>query len=104
MPILTVTPEYLDALAAKQDQAADTAGSAAAAAAHLKTQVWVTHGVACGASNVGFSDAEAARRKAGQAMKQASTSLAAKLRSAANGYTSTDEQTTTAIDRQVRSS
>ncbi|WP_205874293.1 ESX-1 secretion-associated protein [Mycobacterium camsae] len=104
MPDLTVTAGYLEQLAAMQDQAATAAGSAADAASGIKTEVWVTHGVICGASNIAFTGAEEVRRAAGEAMKQASINLAAKLRAAESGYHGTDEQTRASIDQQVVSS
>jgi len=98
---LAVTPEYLNMLAARQDEAAGTAGLAATAAAGLTAEVWVSHGVASGASNAAFAKAEFARRGAGDVMKGSSTDLAAKLRAADDAYGSTDEQASANLDKQV---
>lgn len=104
MPDLTVAPGYLEALAAKQDEAAAVAATAASAASGLGTEVWVTHGVVCGASNTAFTDAEEVRRTAGEAIGQAAASLAARLRAAQDGYSNTDERTCRALDQLMRSS
>jgi Excreted virulence factor EspC, type VII ESX diderm len=101
---LAVTPEYLDTLAAMQDQAADKAGSAATAASDLSGKLWLSHGIASGASNLAFSNAEEARQAAGNAIKKASTELAVKLRAASDAYQATDDQTGENIDKQVRPS
>jgi hypothetical protein len=98
---LVVIPGHLDKLATTQGQASSMAGSAATAASNIKTEVWVTHGVVCGASNVAFTNAEAARRAAGEAMKTVSTGLAVKLRAADDAYQSTDTQAGENIDKQL---
>jgi len=96
-----VKTEHLSKLATTQDQTADELAAATAAASNLSTQVWVSHGVTSGFSNVAFTKAEAARRAAGEAMKEASSSLAGKLRTASDVYQSTDEQAGKNIDKQV---
>jgi hypothetical protein len=101
MADLEVTPEYLSKLATTHDAAASTAESAANAAASLTSDVWVSHGVASGASNVAFAKAEFARRGAGEAMKGSSTDLSAKLRAADDAYAGTDEQAGDNLDNQV---
>jgi len=101
MENLVVNPEHLKGLATTQEVAATKEGAAATAASGIETAVWVTHGVVCGASNVAFTKAEAARRSAGDAMKKTSTNLAEKLRVASTAYESTDQQTGGQIDKQV---
>ena len=98
---LAVTTGYLANLETTQDEAADKAGSAAMVASNLKSELWVSHGVISGASNVAFTNAEAARRAAGEAMKKASTDLAVKLRAARDAYGRTDEQAGQHIDQQL---
>lgn len=104
MADLTVTPGYLETLAAKQDEAASAAGNAAEAAKEFETEIWVSHGVVSQASNHAFSEAVDARRSAGEAMKKASTNLAAKLRAAEAVYHGTDEQASSAIEQQMQPS
>jgi hypothetical protein len=101
MANLAVTPQALGKLATTQDQAANQAGTAAAAASNLEVQVWVSHGIVSGFSNVAFTKAEAARRAVGEAMKNSSTELAEKLRNAKAVYQSTDESTSQNLDKQV---
>jgi hypothetical protein len=98
---LALTASYLDGLSENQDDAANTAGSAARTASGIETSVWVTHGVVSGASNIAFAEAEAARRAAGGAMKKFSADLAVKLRTADEAYQRTDEQAGNNIDRQM---
>jgi len=101
MANLVVDPDYVKKLATTQDEAATKEGSAAGAAANLETALWVTHGVASAFSNVAMTSAENARRKAGEALQQASTDLAEKLRVASTAYVATDEETSATIDKQV---
>ncbi|WP_084298600.1 type VII secretion target [Mycobacterium genavense] len=77
MADLAVTPEHLDSLAIKQDQAATQATTAASAGSNVEIATWVTHGVISGVSNVAFTKAAAARKKTADAMSKASTDLPA---------------------------
>jgi Excreted virulence factor EspC, type VII ESX diderm len=101
MADVTVTPEHLDKLATAQDQASTQAGTAASAADGLEVDLWVSHGVVSGASNVAFTKAAAARKSTGDAMSKASTELAGKLRTAKGVYATTDDQAGENIDKQV---
>ncbi|OMC15306.1 MULTISPECIES: ESX-1 secretion-associated protein [unclassified Mycobacterium] len=101
MADVVVTPEHLDTLATTQDKASTQAASAASAASDLEVQVWVTHGVASGASNVAFTKAASARQAAGEAMSKGSTELAKKLRTAKNVYQSTDDESGKNLNKQV---
>ncbi|MGD1344831.1 ESX-1 secretion-associated protein [Mycobacterium seoulense] len=101
MADVAVTPEHLDKLAITQEQASSQAGTAASAASGLETDVWVTHGVVCAASNLAFTNAANARKSTGDAMSRASTQLADKLRTAKSVYASTDEQSGKNIAQQV---
>ena len=51
--------------------------AASAAASRMAAAVWVTHGVACAPSNIAFTNVEAARRAAREALKQLTAELAA---------------------------
>jgi Excreted virulence factor EspC, type VII ESX diderm len=101
MSDLTVTPDYLDNLATIQDQTADKTGSAATVASGIATDLWVTHGVISGKSNVELISAEAARRSVVEAMQKVSVDLATKLRAAGDAYVGTDGQAAANIDEQV---
>ena len=101
MDELVVDPDYVKQLATTQDEAATKEEAAAGAASNISTSLWVSHGVVCGASNVAVTNAEAARRAAGTALKQASNDLAEKLRVASEAYVNTDEETGEGIDKQV---
>ncbi|MBY0441963.1 MAG: ESX-1 secretion-associated protein [Mycobacteriaceae bacterium] len=103
MADVEITTEHLNQLADKQDQAAAGSGEAAMTASDMKTNLWVSHGVASGPSNDAFTKAERARRHAGIALQNASAALAEKLRTAAAAYTSTDQQTSDNINKQLRS-
>jgi Excreted virulence factor EspC, type VII ESX diderm len=101
MADVVVTSEHLDTLATTQDQASTQAGAAASAASNLEVQVWVSHGVISGASNIAFAKAAAARQSTGDAMSKASTKLAEKLRIAKSVYQSTDDQSGKNLNKQV---
>ncbi|MCV7408882.1 hypothetical protein AWC05_07210 [Mycobacterium florentinum] len=101
MADLAVTPEHLDTLAKKQDQAATQATTAASAGSNVEVATWVTHGIISGASNVAFTRAAAARKKTADAVSKASTDLAGKLRTAKTVYGSADGEASENIDRQL---
>ncbi|SOX53208.1 ESX-1 secretion-associated protein [Mycobacterium ahvazicum] len=101
MTDLAVTPEHLDNLATKQDQASTQAKTAGSAGSNVEVAVWVTHGVISGTSNVAFTKAAAARKKTADAMSKASTGLAGKLRTAKAVYGSADDEAGKSIDRQL---
>ncbi|MGF2947291.1 ESX-1 secretion-associated protein [Mycobacterium sp. Lab-001] len=101
MADLAVTPEYLEKLAKKQDDASGKASDAATAAAKIETAVWVTHGVISGVSNSAFTAAEKVRANAGKNIATAASDLAAKLRTADTVYAGVDEDLGASIDKQV---
>jgi hypothetical protein len=103
MDDVRITTEHLKQLAANHDEAALGSQSATDVASGISKNVWITHGVASSASNSAFTQAENARRNAGERLKRASNELAAKLRDAANAYESTDKQTSENIAKQLRS-
>jgi hypothetical protein len=102
MADLAVTPEHLDSLATKQDQAATQATTAASAGSNVKVATWVSHGIISGASNVAFTNAAEARKKIADTMSQASTGLAGKLRTAKAVYGGADDAAGKSIDKQLR--
>jgi Excreted virulence factor EspC, type VII ESX diderm len=103
MANLTVTPEYLEKIAKRQDEAASEAAGAASAAAGTGSACWLTHGVISGSSNSSIGDTESARQAAGNAIKQASVDLATKLRTAKETYTAVDSELGGNLDKQVLS-
>ena len=102
MSELNVTPPYLEGLAQKHDTAKTDLGMAGEATRGIGKEVWLTHGVICGAANTAIAQAEASRSVASVGMKAVSEDLAEKLRAARGAYESTDEQTGRNIDKQVR--
>ncbi|MBO0677341.1 ESX-1 secretion-associated protein [Mycolicibacterium sp. S2-37] len=103
MANLTVTPDYLEKLAKKQDDAVTEAGGAAGAASGTGTSCWINHGVISGASNSSISTAEDSRAAAGKTISQACSDLAAKLRVARQAYASVDAELGGNLDKQVLS-
>ena len=89
---LRVDPGNLPELATAQDEAASSLEEAAAAPPDLSFQVWVTHGLLCGASAQALKAVKTARDGAFSATKTVSTTLASNLREAEAVYESTDQQ------------
>ncbi|BBZ46760.1 ESX-1 secretion-associated protein [Mycobacterium parmense] len=101
MANLAITPDYLEKLAKKQDDASSKARDAATAASGIETAVWVTHGVISGVSNSAATAAEGVRRGAANNIATAASDLAAKLRTAAQTYTGVDQDTSENLNKQV---
>lgn len=101
MANLSVTPEYLDKLAKKQDDAASAAAEAATTATGVSTSCWVTHGVISGSSNGAFGTTADARKAAGETLQKASADLAGKLRTAKLTYQGVDEDLSENLDKQI---
>jgi hypothetical protein len=101
MKTLTVDPDHLENLASKQDQAKEKIEAGPAAADGIGWDVWWSHGLISVASNVSVSKLEAARRAAGDALKNASVDLAANLRKGKEKYRSTDEELGENLDKQM---
>jgi len=101
MRALTVDPEHLENLASKQDQAKEKFEAGAAATDDIGWDVWWTHGLISAPSNVSVTKLEAARRAAGDALKNASGVLAANIRRGKQKYLSTDEQLGENLDKQM---
>jgi hypothetical protein len=98
---LVVTPNYLEQLATIENQASDNIGSAAEVTKGVSADVWLTHGVGSEPSNIALTRVEGARRAAVEAMQSVCHDLAAKLGTAAEAYTRTDEQAGANIDNQL---
>lgn len=101
MDKLTVTPEYLEDLAIRQDEAAQKSSTAAGATSGIDRDVSHTHGVISDASNHAIACAEEHRRAAAKNIAAASTALAAKLRAIEETYSSADEELAGQIARQL---
>jgi uncharacterized protein YukE len=63
--------------------------------------VFKTHGLVCTATSTALKSAELARRSAAEKMHRISTDLGLKLSTAANDYTSTDQQSAGNLDGQM---
>jgi hypothetical protein len=103
MANLSVTPDYLDKLAKRQDDAAGAAAEAASTATGVGTACWITHGVISGSSNGAFGTAADARKAAGDTIRKASADLAAKLRTAKITYEGVDDDLGGNLDKQMLS-
>ena len=90
MENLRVTPEYLNELAAKQEEASAGFATADSKAAGLADAVAETHGSICGASTEALRAAETALHDLAEAMKSCAEALAERVREAAKEYHSTD--------------
>jgi len=101
MDNLAVSPEYLERLAENQDAAEKSIGDAATEPSGTGYQVWVTHGVICGASAQAITKAVKVRTDAVSNTQAVSAQLAKKLRSAEAAYERTDSQAAENLDRQV---
>lgn len=101
MDNLTVTPEYLETLAAWQDKAAENADEAKHATAHTLRKLTGSHGAVSKASNEAADSAEGKREKAAAKIKQAAEDLAYQLRHTVGMYEGTDDAARRSIDRQM---
>lgn len=99
---LKVTPEYLEKLAVKQDQAAATDLDAAKPTVEVGKWTWVTHGVMSGFSNEAAAKVVESRFAASQALSQVSLDLAAKLRTGKTVYTAVDQETSQNLNSQMQ--
>ncbi len=101
MAELTVTPDYLEKIAKRQDDAAAEASGAATAHSGVGSNCWLTHGVISGPSNLAVSTAEEACTAATNTCKKACADLAAKLRTARQAYAGVDAELGGNMDKQV---
>ena len=101
MANLTVTPDYLEKLAKRQDDAVTEASGAASAASGTGSSCWVNHGVISGASNSSITTAEESRAAAGKTINQACSDLAGKLRVARQLYADVDAELGGNVNKQV---
>lgn len=100
MDKLFVSPEYLERLAENQDGAQKTLGDAASEPSDTGYQVWITHGVICGASAQAITNAVEVRTHAVKNTQAVSTHLAEMLRKAKAAYEVTDSQAAENLDSQ----
>jgi hypothetical protein len=101
MTELTVTASYLNDLAELQDQAAAEINTATSGVNGSAENLWYDHGLICGSTATAMQRAEREREDAGSTMQKVSEALAEDLRNAAAGYTTTDEQTGSNVDKQM---
>ena len=101
MPDLHVSSERLEQLATTQDEASNDMDAATSATDGISDKVWKTHGYYPGCTNRAVEKAEAARRKAGEAAKEAGAGLAAKLGVARNAYADAETQVKDKFDKQM---
>ncbi len=101
MADLTVDTDYLEDLAATQNEAAGYAAQAAQATSEIGHKLNWTHGVISTASNGAFASAEVSRRNAGLALQQASEDLAEKLLAGGVMFKGVDEDLSINLDRQM---
>jgi predicted HicB family RNase H-like nuclease len=87
---LTVLTDHILHLAEKHAKTSDQITGANRSIADPAREVMDTHGIACGATNLAVSSAEAARRTAGAALLRVSKELHEELKSAAAYYENTD--------------
>lgn len=101
MADLLISPTVLETLAKNQTDAAKDAQAAANGLSGTGSDCWVSHGVISGSSNTAFSAVEETRQNAGQALANASTGLAAKLRAAKLAYEGVDSELGENLDKQM---
>jgi len=101
MTNLSVNPEYLEALAKKQESASNEAADAARAVTGLRSTCYATHGPISGVSNNAFGAAEQAHHEAVDSISKAATRLAAIVRTAKIIYQDVDGDLAGNIDAQV---
>jgi hypothetical protein len=87
---LTVLTDHILHLAEKQARSSDQITGANRSIVDPAREAMDTHGLACGATNLAVSSAEAARRTAGLALLRVSNELHEELKSAAAHYENTD--------------
>lgn len=101
MADLLVSPAILETLATKQEAAQKDAQAGADALNGTGSNCWLTHGVISGCSDGGFSTIEGVRKKAGEALGNASLLLAAKLRTAKKAYEGVDSELAGNLRKQL---
>lgn len=87
---LRVVTSHINHLAAKQHTAVDNITGANRTTGTVAANVVSTHGLACSATSIAVSSADAARKAAGAALFTVSTELEAKLTTAAVNYADVD--------------
>lgn len=98
---LLVNTDYLEILAAQLDDASSEIDDAKTATEGVQSDLWVTHGVLSGESNVAVGEALEARDDAALAVADAFDTLYQKLLTAAGQYADTDDQAAQALKPTV---
>lgn len=101
MAKLQVTPDYLEQLAAEQDEAATRLDEAIAAVAGRAAKLWYDHGFISFNSVLAMQTAEQQRESASNNMIGVCNDMSANLRAGADAYTETDKQAGANLDRQM---
>jgi hypothetical protein len=101
MSELRANAQHLGNLATTQNQASTDIDAATKTTDGIGKEVWLTHGCYVGAANTKVSEAEEARRAAGQALQRWAASLGEKLEVARNSYARTDTQGKENLDNQM---
>jgi ESX secretion-associated protein EspC/F len=101
MADLLVSPAILESLAKNQADAAKDAQEAADALSGAGMDTWLNHGVISGCSNSAFVTIEGIRQTAGSELADASTGLAAKLRTAKQAYEGVDGELAGGLSKQM---
>lgn len=101
MTDVTVSPTTLETLAKNQESAAKDATAAAGDVDGTGSNCWLNHGVMSGCSNGAFDTIEGVRKAAGNALANASLSMAAKLRTAKKAYDGVDGELAQGLDKQM---
>ena len=101
MSDLNVAAEHPKTLAERLDKISDGIESARKETDGVVKSVWTSHGIVCGACNVGVGTAQSVRGAASKAMKAVVDDLREKLRVAQSRYAGTDSQSGNNLDAQV---
>jgi Excreted virulence factor EspC, type VII ESX diderm len=101
MADLQVTNEHPTTLADQLDDVSKAITNANGETSGIVKSVWVSHGVVCGACNVGVATAQSGRNAASAAMKAVVDDLANKLRVAESRYAGTDSGSGKNLDKQI---
>ncbi|CQD17316.1 ESX-1 secretion-associated protein EspC [Mycobacterium lentiflavum] len=98
---LNVTPSYLQELASEQDEAAAKINEASQVVDGTAKKLWFDHGPVCFNSVNAMMSAEQERLNACSHMIAVSNDLAAKLRTGATEFESTNEQSAANLGQQM---
>lgn len=102
MADLLISPSILETLAKNHEAAQKDAQAGADALNGTGMNCWLNHGMISGCSNGGFVTVEGIRKKAGEALGNASLLMAAKLRTAKAAYEGVDGELGDNLNKQMR--